>query len=148
MEETAAQSAESLELTPDERRVLGVLIEKGLATPEYYPMTLKALIAGCNQKSNRDPISDLSESDVESALELLRSKGLATKVISTAGRSMRHRQDLGRLLELRGVEIAVVGELLLRGPQSEGELRSRASFRAHRGWDPGVEVVASSAGAT
>ena len=114
-------------LDAEERRVLGVLIEKGLATPEYYPMAQKALLAGCNQRSNRDPITHLEESRLDDVLERLKERGLVTSVLPSTGRVEGWRQDLGKRLELRGVELAILGELFLRGPQSEGELRSRAS---------------------
>jgi hypothetical protein len=109
-----------------QRRVLGVLIEKGLTTPEYYPMTLKALVTGCNQLSNRDPVTHYSEEEVEQTLEELSEKGLVLSVIASTGRSDRWRQELGKRFELRAIELALIGELLLRGPQAEGELRSRA----------------------
>jgi uncharacterized protein len=114
-------------LDANERRVLGVLLEKGLSTPEYYPMTVNALIAGCNQKNNRVPVTQLDEAAVNGALASLAEKGLAASVIAESGRVDRWRQDLGRKFELSAVELAIVGELLLRGAQSEGDLRARAS---------------------
>jgi hypothetical protein len=119
--------AKDLALNPVQRRVLGVLIEKGLSTPEYYPMTLKAITAGCNQKNNRAPLSQYDEEEVAETLESLKDLDLATPGMFSSGRAERWRQDLGRTLELNGVELAVMGELLLRGPQSEGELRGRAN---------------------
>jgi len=110
-----------------ERRVLGVLIEKGMTTPEYYPLTVNALIAGCNQKNNREPVTSLDEDSVMSALHDLEGKGLAASVIAETGRVNRWRQDLGRKFELNAVQLSVMGELLLRGAQSEGDLRGRAS---------------------
>ncbi len=115
------------ELLPDERRVLGTLIEKGLSNPQYYPMTVNALVAGCNQKNNRDPITHYSDEDVERTLETLRAIGLVSTVIGETGRVARWRQEFGSRYELRGADLGIVGELLLRGPQSEGELRTRAS---------------------
>jgi uncharacterized protein YceH (UPF0502 family) len=114
-------------LNATERRVLGVLIEKGMTTPEYYPLTLNALIAGCNQKNNREPVTSLDEESVMATLHALEAKGLAASVIAESGRVNRYRQDLGRKFELNAVQLSVMGELLLRGAQSEGDLRGRAS---------------------
>ncbi len=122
-----ASPSEVPRLHAGERRVLGVLIEKGLTTPEYYPLTLNALIAGCNQKNNREPVTSLDEEAVVASLRSLETKGLAASVIAETGRVDRWRQDLGRKLELNAAQLAVVGELLLRGAQSEGDLRGRAS---------------------
>ena len=110
-----------------ERRVLGVLIEKGLTTPEYYPLTVNALVAGCNQKNNRDPPSQYDEAQVNQSLKSLEQKELVLSVIGDTGRVTRWRQELVRKLELSATELAILGELLLRGAQSEGDLRSRAS---------------------
>ncbi|MEW6745201.1 MAG: DUF480 domain-containing protein [Planctomycetota bacterium] len=119
--------AERLQLRPDERRVLGTLAEKGLTTPEQYPLTRNALLAGCNQKSNRDPITHYEEEEVAHALDSLRSKGLVTVVMSSAGRTERYRQELGSKLQISAHELAILTELLLRGAQTEGDLRGRAS---------------------
>ena len=120
-------SAPAVRLHAGERRVLGVLIEKGLTTPEYYPMTVNGLIAGCNQKNNRDPLTDLGEVEVSESLAALASKGLVLSIIGDSGRAMRWRQELTRKWELDVVALAIFGELLLRGAQSEGDLRGRAS---------------------
>lgn len=112
-------------LEKDERRVLGVLVEKGKTTPDVYPMSINALTAGCNQKTNRDPIMDLTDGDVEEALVKAQKKGLTVKVVG--GRVIRWRHTLYETWRLNKVELAVVAELLLRGPQTEGELRGRAS---------------------
>jgi uncharacterized protein len=114
-----------LVLTLQERRVLGVLIEKAKTTPDAYPLSVNALVTGSNQKSNRDPLLDLSESDVEEALARAQQKGLAIKI--TGGRVVRWRHNLYDAWHVNKVELAVLGELLLRGPQTEGELRGRAS---------------------
>ncbi len=121
------ESTSSPALNDVERRVLGVLIEKGLTTPEYYPLTVKALIAGCNQKSNRDPLTHYDEEEVEDALESLERRELVKPVIASTGRAQRWRQEVGRAMDLDAADIAILGELLLRGAQSEGELRARAS---------------------
>jgi uncharacterized protein YceH (UPF0502 family) len=113
-------------LTPRERRVIGVLAEKAKTTPEYYPMTLAAIVSGCNQKSNRDPVTDYDSDDVEDTLHGLRKKGL-TILVDAGGRALRWKHMLYETLKVTKAELAVLVELLLRGPQSEGELRARAS---------------------
>jgi len=118
---------ERLVLGPVVRRVLGVLIEKSLATPDYYPMTTKAIIAGANQKNNRHPVTQLTEDEVEVALSELQHRRIVLAVKAPGGRAPKWRQELQRVYNLQGREQAVLGELLLRGPQAEGELRARAS---------------------
>jgi uncharacterized protein YceH (UPF0502 family) len=108
-----------------ERRVLGVLIEKAKTTPDVYPLSINSLVTGCNQKSNRDPLMDLSDLDVEEALVSAQKKGLTVKI--TGGRVIRWKHSLYEAWHVNKVELAVLGELLLRGPQTEGELRGRAS---------------------
>src|ERR1043166_2320533 len=112
-------------LTPNERRVLGVLVEKAKTTPDAYPLSGNALVTGSNQKSNREPLLNLNDLDVEEALHAAQQKGLVMKVIG--GRVERWRHLLYEKWQVDKVEIAVLGELLLRGPQTEGELRGRAS---------------------
>lgn len=112
-------------LNPCEVRVLGCLVEKELATPEYYPLTLNALTAACNQKSNRDPVMALEEADVVRALDSLRMKGLARQ--SAEGvRAAKYCHCLAEKFLLEPPELAVLAELLVRGPQTAGELRTRA----------------------
>ncbi len=108
-----------------ERRVLGVLVEKAKTTPDTYPLSLNALTTGCNQKSNRDPLLNLTDEEVEDALARCQKKGLAVKI--TGGRVVRWKHQLYETWQIDKVELAVLGELLLRGPQTEGELRGRAS---------------------
>ena len=115
------------ELKSRQRRVLGVLVEKAFTTPEYYPMTLKALTAGCNQKSNRDPVSRYSEDEVEETLDQLRELGLAAVVHTESGRTERFRHYMRKRFTLSEGQLAILTELLLRGRQQLGELRSRAS---------------------
>lgn len=114
-------------LSPIERRVLGVLIEKQKTSKssEAYPMTLNALTTGCNQKSNREPILELDEDTVEETLLALNKRILVNKV--QGGRVERWRHLLYDLWKVTQVEMAILAELLLRGPQTEGDLRSRAS---------------------
>ena len=113
-----------------EVRVLGCLIEKDLATPEYYPLTLNALTNACNQKSNRDPVMLLEDTDVVRALDSLRQKQMAHQ--SAEGvRAAKYCHNLEGLLRLELEELAILAELLLRGPQTVGELRNRAE-RMHQ----------------
>jgi hypothetical protein len=118
-----------LHLDAVERRVLASLLEKENTTPEYYPLTLNALLAACNQKSNREPVMELEETAVRAALRSLEEKGLAG-VARSEGRVTRfeHRMEI---LNLGRRESAVLCTLLLRGPQTPGELRGR-SERMHR----------------
>src|SRR3954462_8727816 len=113
-------------LSPRERRVLGVLVEKAKTTPEYYPMTVAAIVTGCNQKSNRDPVTNYDADDVEDTLQDLRRKGAAV-MIEAGGRVVRWKHTLYDWLKVGKVELAVMAELMLRGPQTEGDLRARAS---------------------
>jgi uncharacterized protein YceH (UPF0502 family) len=113
-------------LTPRERRILGVLAEKAKMTPEYYPLTLAALVTGCNQKSNRDPVTNYDADDVEDTLQELRRKG-AVVMVEAGGRVVRWKHTLYDWLKVSKVELAVMAELLLRGAQTEGDLRARAS---------------------
>jgi uncharacterized protein len=113
-----------------EVRVLGCLIEKELSTPEYYPLTLKALVNACNQKSNRSPVMALEDADVVSALDTLRNMQLAL-LSAEGGRALKYRHTLMERLRLDPAELALLSELLLRGPQTSGELRAR-SERMHQ----------------
>jgi uncharacterized protein len=108
-----------------ERRVLGVMVEKAKTTPDAYPLSINALVSGCNQKSNRDPLLNLSDFEVEDALTRCKEKGLAIKIIG--GRVIRWRHYLYETWHVDKHDLAVLAELLLRGPQTEGELRSRAA---------------------
>jgi uncharacterized protein YceH (UPF0502 family) len=117
-------------LEPIEARLLGVLIEKELTTPEQYPLSLNALTAGCNQKSNRDPVMDLSESEVHVATGKLIVKGWAGAVHPAGSRIERFRHNASEVLKLGRTQVAILAELLLRGPQQPGELRARAARMA------------------
>ena len=115
-----------IELNELERRVLGVLIEKSLAQPSYYPMTLNAVIAACNQKSNRDPVMELDEDTVWNTLDALRERGLVSRILAgMGGRVDRFRHEVKTALNWEKAQRAIMTELLLRGPQTLGELRSR-----------------------
>lgn len=109
-----------------DRRVVGVLVEKAKTTPDGYPMSVSALRSGCNQKSNRDPQMELEIEEVEESLTRLRAAGAVAEVHSD-GRIARYRHYMYDWLGVDKVELAVMSELLLRGTQTEGELRGRAA---------------------
>lgn len=116
-------------LSVAERRIIGVLVEKQRAAKgDAEPLTLNALVAGCNQKSNRDPVLDLSEAEVDETAKALQRRGLVTRVIM--GRADRFRPEVASAWSLRILDQAVLSELLLRGPQTKGDLRVRASRMA------------------
>jgi uncharacterized protein YceH (UPF0502 family) len=118
-------------LTEIETRVLGSLVEKELTTPEYYPLSLNALVNACNQKSNRDPVMNLNENAVSQALRSLDKEGLAGPADAMDNRVTKFEHRLQEAFNFERREIAILCELLLRGPQTPGELRSRAE-RMHR----------------
>lgn len=124
-------------LTEVEARVLGSLVEKELTTPEYYPLSLNALVNACNQKSNRDPVMSLDETAVREAMRALEKKGLAGPADNMVSRVTKYEHRLQEAYNFTRHEIAVLAELLLRGPQTPGELRSRAE-RMHTFDDLGV----------
>lgn len=107
-----------------EARVLGSLIEKQITTPSYYPLTLAALTAACNQKSNRNPVTALDEKDVARAILTLRDKHLAWETAEAGARVMKYSHNLSQHFEFSDQQLAVVCELMLRGPQTGGELRT------------------------
>ena len=111
-------------LAPSEVRVLGALIEKEATTPEYYPLSLNALVNACNQKSNRDPVVDFDDEIVLAAIERLRALGLA--FIITGSRVTKYSQRISETLNLGRRELAALCTLLLRGPQTLGEIKDRS----------------------
>jgi uncharacterized protein YceH (UPF0502 family) len=114
-----------------ERRVLGVLIEKSLTQLDYYPMTLNAIVTACNQKQNRDPVMDVDEDAVFNCLEELRLRGIVTVQLPGHGaRTKRYKHEVESHFRWEKRERAVMTELLLRGPQTLGELRTRCSRMA------------------
>jgi uncharacterized protein len=113
------------QLDAAEARVLGSLLEKEIATPEYYPLSLNALVNACNQKSNREPVVSYDEDTVETALEGLRSQGLALRSSGRESRVAKHAQRFTEKFNLGRREAALMCVLLLRGPQTVGELRGR-----------------------
>ena len=115
-----------MRLSQEEARVIGSLIEKQLTTPQQYPLTLNALLLACNQSSNRDPVVEWDELTVENALAALKATGLVRFDYPSHGRSVtRYQQLLPEHLALTDQQLALVAVLLLRGPQTSGELRSR-----------------------
>ncbi len=115
-----------VKLNDIDRRVLGVLLEKEMSQPDYYPMTLNAVVAACNQKQNRDPVMSLDEVAIEAALSSLQDMGLLTAMFpAQGGRVKRHRHEAEAAFGWQKAERAVMAELLLRGPQTVGELRTR-----------------------
>ncbi len=121
-----ARENDQIELTLEELRVLGSLVEKELTTPDQYPLTLNALVLACNQKSNREPVLDLDESTVSAAVTSSKTKGLVRFVHPSHGRSaLRYAHILGDALDLSDRQLALLAVLVLRGPQTLGELRAR-----------------------
>jgi uncharacterized protein YceH (UPF0502 family) len=120
-----------IKLTETEVRVLGALIEKDITTPEYYPLSLNALINACNQKSNRDPVMQLDEDAVRDALEGLQQQRMAGPARGADSRVTKYEQQLQEVFNFTRAETAVLCVLLLRGPQTPGELRGRTE-RLHR----------------
>lgn len=118
-------------LHPVEIRVLGALLEKEITTPEYYPLTLNALVNACNQKSNREPTVSYDDETVMQALDLLRSKKLAAKIVAAGSRVDKYAQRFSESFNLGRRELALLCVLMLRGPQTVGELRDRTE-RMHQ----------------
>ena len=114
-----------MQLTPTEVRVLGSLIEKQITTPEYYPLTLNSLTAACNQKNNRNPITSLAESEVDEALYSLRDKNLAYVFHGSTSRVPKYKHVAPEVLHLTPPELAAMCVLMLSGPQTVGEIRTR-----------------------
>ena len=127
MEEEDSPPAELVELSFEETRVLGSLIEKELTTPEYYPMSMNGLVNACNQKNNRLPRSNLEEDEVRQVIEELRIKRLVHRVDLVGSRVPKFQHNAEKELDLIKAERALLAELLNRGPQTTGELNTRAS---------------------
>jgi uncharacterized protein len=131
---------DSIVLTAAEARVLGALIEKEITTPDYYPLSMNALVNACNQRSNRDPVMDLDEEQVRQALHGLDDMKLAGRARAADGRVTKYEHWLGEAFNFSRAETALVCVLLLRGRQTPGELRGRTE-RLHR-FDEISEVLA------
>ena len=114
-------------LNDAEIRVLGSLVEKQITTPEYYPLTINALTAACNQKNNRNPVTSFTEGEVERALDSLREKNLAYVFHGSTSRVPKFKHVAPENLHLKPAELAVVCVLMLSGPQTFGEIRTRGS---------------------
>ena len=126
-DQNSGKSQELVVLNFEETRVLGSLIEKELTTPEYYPLTLNSLVSACNQKNNRLPKSNLDEDEVSKTVEELRMKRLVHRVDLVGSRVPKFQHNAEKELDLIKAERALVAELLNRGPQTTGELNTRAS---------------------
>ena len=138
--ESSAAALPEVILNPVEARVLGCLIEKELATPDIYPLTLNSLVNACNQRSNRDPVMDVSAREAENALDGLRSKKLATLFSGADARVFKYRQTLDLVFPIDVGARVVLCELLIRGPQTTAELRIRTE-RMHRLTSEEVEAI-------
>jgi uncharacterized protein YceH (UPF0502 family) len=125
--ETGAENVMSTTLTENEVRVLGSLIEKQITTPEYYPLTLNALTAACNQKNNRNPVMSLTESEVEGALDSLREKNLAYVFHGSTSRVPKFKHVAPEVLQVNPAGLAVMCVLMLSGPHTVGEIRTRGA---------------------
>ncbi len=127
MSDSASELVPLRELSRKQRRVLGVLLEKAFTVPDQYPMTLKGITTGCNQKNNRDPVSNYTEDDVIDTLNQLQQMGFVGCLHTESGRTERYRHYMRRVTKLTEPQLAIMTELLLRGRQQLGELRTRAS---------------------
>lgn len=125
MEETPKIHFPTLQIDAIEARVLGSLLEKEATTPAYYPLTLNTLQAACNQSSNRNPVTSLDLEAIDKALKGLRAKGIALKVHAAGARVEKYRHILPQVLDLDEAQRAVLTVLLLRGPQTAGEIKQR-----------------------
>lgn len=139
-------------LTPVEARILGVLVEKEKTVPDTYPLTLNSLVAGCNQKTSRDPVMNLAESEIQSALEELRGRSLVLENYGASGRVLRYTQNFAKVYGLPQASVALLSILALRGPQTVSELRANCE-RLYRFEDTSTveayleELAARSSGA-
>ncbi len=111
-------------LTPIEARILGVLVEKEKTVPDTYPLTLNSLASGCNQKTSRDPVMNLTEREIQSALEELRGRSLVLENYGASGRVLRYTQNFAKVYALPQASVALLSILALRGPQTVSELRA------------------------
>ena len=114
-----------MNFTPVQSRIVGCLVEKEMATPDNYPLTMNALLAACNQTSNRNPVTKLEEATVSNALENLRAMNVVRIVYSRSNRADKYRHVLGEMLALEPEHLALLAVLMLRGPQTASELRMR-----------------------
>jgi uncharacterized protein len=131
---------QKVRLEPNEARVLGVLIEKELTTPDQYPLSVNATTSGCNQKSNRSPVMMLSETEVQMQLDKLVVLGLAGRVYPATSRVERFMHNICTVLDISTHQAAILAELMMRGPQSRGDLRTRVN---RMGPVPTLDALAS-----
>jgi hypothetical protein len=131
---------ESIVLTAAQARTLGALVEKEVTTPDYYPLSLNALLNACNQRSNREPVMNLDEDELRQALHGLEDKGIAGRARNADGRVTKYEHWLGEAFNFSRAETALICVLLLRGPQTPGELRGRTE-RLHS-FDEITDVLA------
>jgi uncharacterized protein YceH (UPF0502 family) len=120
-----------MSLTDIDIRILGTMLEKERTTPEGYPLSINALILACNQKTSRDPVTDYSQRDVEDALQRLRDRGLVASSQAASERVVKHQHRLTHAFTLNEQDFAVLAVLMLRGPQTAGELRGRTERYTH-----------------
>jgi uncharacterized protein YceH (UPF0502 family) len=113
-------------LTPLEARLLGVLVEKEKTTPDAYPLTVNSLVAGCNQKSSRDPVMSVGDAEIQCALEDLRGRLLVLETYGASGRVLRYAQNFGKIYGLPAASVALLTALMLRGAQTVSELRANS----------------------
>ena len=136
-----------LNLNEIEVRVVGALIEKEITTPEYYPLSMNALVAACNQKSNRDPVMNLDERDIMQAIDILRDKKLVWQLSTSGGRVPKYEHNIRSLFTFSNQEIAVLCVLMLRGAQTIGEIKGRSdrlySFRSLQEVEETVQALLS-----
>lgn len=118
-------------LSPVQARVIAVLVEKEKTTPDVYPLTVNSLTAGCNQKTCRDPVMQLSESEIQAALEELRSRTLVIDSFGASGRVLRYAHNFGKVFGLPAASVAILATLMLRGPQTASELRANCDRLYH-----------------
>lgn len=118
-------------LTPNEARVLGVLIEKSKTTPDAYPLTVNSLVAGCNQKTSRDPVMNLADAEVQATLEELRHRALVMETYGASGRVLRYAHNFAKVYGLPSAAVDLLAVLMLRGPQTASELRANCERLHH-----------------
>jgi uncharacterized protein len=118
-------------LNPIEARILGVLIEKAKTTPDVYPLTVNSLVAGCNQKTSRDPVMNLTEAEVQAGLEALRSRTLVIESFGASGRVLRYTHNFGKVYDVPSAAVDLLAVLMLRGAQTVSELRANCERLHH-----------------
>lgn len=118
-------------LTPVEARILGVLIEKSKTTPDVYPLTVNGLAAGCNQKTSRDPVMNLTEGEIQASLEELRGRLLVIESYGASGRVLRYAHNFAKVYGVASAAVDLLAVLMLRGPQTASELRANCERLHH-----------------